>query len=76
MHLERNSTGIDAALAWLAEPAGITPYKQQGGNMNAQPTCKERWAANKDGRIADLRQLWALYQEGGEDSDSDLGTFN
>lgn len=44
--------------------------------MNAQPTCKERWAANKAERIADLRKLWRLYQEGNEDGDEDLGTFN
>ena len=43
--------------------------------MSAQSTCKERWAEHKAGRIADLRKLWALYQEGDEDGDEDLGTF-
>ena len=40
-----------------------------------QRSCKERWAEEKDGRIGDLRKLWALYQEGDEDGDEDLGTF-
>lgn len=40
-----------------------------------QKSCQERWAENKSGRIADLRRLWALYQEGDEDGDEDLGTF-
>ena len=43
--------------------------------MSAQSTCKERWAEHKAGRIADLRKLWALYQEGDEDGDEDLGRF-
>lgn len=43
--------------------------------MSAQPTCKERWAKEKDGRVADLRKLWKAYQEGDENGDEDLGTF-
>ena len=42
--------------------------------MSAQPTCKERWAKEKNGRIKDIRKLWRLYQEGGE-PDEDLGIF-
>lgn len=43
--------------------------------MTKQKTCKERWAAHKDSRFADLRKLWKLYQEDCEASDPDLGNL-
>lgn len=40
-------------------------------------TCAARWKASKNGRIHDLRKLFAAYQKGDEDRYSeDLGTFS
>ncbi len=41
-----------------------------------QKTCKARVAVHLRGRIQDIRKLWKLEQEGNEQSDPDLGTFN
>ena len=35
--------------------------------MATQPTCKQRWAKEKNSDIATIRQLWRAYREG-EDS--------
>ena len=41
-----------------------------------QPTCKQRWRAEKDGRIADLRKLWEAYEKDPDTEVEDLGTLN
>lgn len=44
--------------------------------MATQPTCKERVRKHLQGRIEDIEKLFRLYQEGNEEDDPDLGTFN
>ncbi len=44
--------------------------------MTKDPTCKDRVRKHYQGRIADLTKLWKLYNEGNDESDEDLGTFN
>jgi len=39
-----------------------------------QPTCKQRWAAEKRSEIATLRKLWSAYCAGDEEV-PDLGRF-
>jgi hypothetical protein len=39
-------------------------------------TCASRWKASKDGRIRDLRKLFAALNKGDENYDEDLGTFD
>jgi hypothetical protein len=42
----------------------------------AEQTCQERVKENFEGRIDDLRKLWAAEQDGNEDGVEDLGTLN
>ncbi len=44
--------------------------------MATQPTCKEQVRGHLQGRIADLKTLWELWQRDTESSDPDLGNFN
>ena len=44
--------------------------------MEKNLTCKERVRSHYQSRIADLTKLWKLYQDGNDESDDDLGTFN
>ena len=45
--------------------------------MMDKASCASRWKANKDGRIADLRQLLAAWRDGDEDRHAnDLGTLS
>ncbi len=39
-------------------------------------TCKERINQKLKDRISDIKKLWELYNSGGENDDSELGTFN
>ena len=41
--------------------------------MTEQKTCKDRVKIELQGRLADLRQLWDLYQEDTEETDEELG---
>ena len=41
-----------------------------------QPTCRERWAAHKNSRFADLRKLWRAYASGENDGEHpELGSI-
>jgi len=44
--------------------------------MTKEATCKERVRKHYQSRMADLTKLWELYNEGNDESDEDLGTFN
>lgn len=41
--------------------------------MTTQPTCKQRWAVEKNQTVRTLRKLWDAYCKG--NSDPDLGEF-
>lgn len=40
-----------------------------------QPSCKERWRSEKNGRMADIRKLWQSYQDDPEAEVDDLGNL-
>ena len=44
--------------------------------MSESPSCKSRWASEKNDRIRDIRKLWKLYTNGEDQSDPDLGRFD
>lgn len=45
--------------------------------MSKEPTCAQRWEAEKVSTVGDLRKLWEAYTEGDEDRHADdLGTFH
>lgn len=39
--------------------------------MSETPSCKSRWAAEKNSEIRTIRKLWNLYCAGNEDGDED-----
>ena len=39
------------------------------------PSCRERWLAQKNNEIKTLRKLWRLYQNGDDEADPELGRF-
>jgi hypothetical protein len=39
--------------------------------MSDTPSCKSRWAAEKNSEIRTIRKLWKLYCAGNEDGDED-----